>query len=104
MGTSENNRRAKFYSITPRGLFLGHRMKRQMEDKLLCHLEMEPCASSACAALSRTLTSLAYKASPWDPLTIAASALLLATVVVLSCSIPAKCAMSVDPMTTLREE
>jgi len=56
------------------------------------------------AALSHTLTSLAYKAHPWDPLTIAASALLLATVVVLACSIPAKRAMSVDPMTALREE
>lgn len=56
------------------------------------------------AALSRTLTSLAYKARPWDPVTITASALLLATVVVLACSIPAKRAMSVDPMTALREE
>ncbi len=56
------------------------------------------------AALSGTLTTLAYKAHPWDPLTVAASALLLAAVVVLACSIPAKRAMSVDPMTALREE
>ncbi|HVV45616.1 MAG TPA: FtsX-like permease family protein, partial [Bryobacteraceae bacterium] len=56
------------------------------------------------AALSRTLTSLTYEAHPWDPLSITASALLLAVVVVLACSIPAKRAMSVDPMTALREE
>jgi len=56
------------------------------------------------AALARTLASLAYKAHPWDPLTITASALLLAAVVVLACSVPAKRAMSVDPMTALREE
>jgi ABC-type antimicrobial peptide transport system permease subunit len=56
------------------------------------------------AALSRTLAGLAYKAEPWDPLTIAASALLLAAVVVVACSIPAKRAMSVDPMSALRDE
>jgi hypothetical protein len=56
------------------------------------------------AALSRTLAGLAYNARPWDPLTITASALLLAAVVVLACSIPASRAMRVDPMTALREE
>jgi putative ABC transport system permease protein len=56
------------------------------------------------AALSRTLAGLTYKAKPWDPLTLAASILLLGAVVVLACSVPAKRAMSVDPMTALREE
>jgi putative ABC transport system permease protein len=58
-------------------------------------------------SLARVLagfSSLLYGVGASDPVTLAAVALLLASVAVLACYIPARRAMSVDPMTALRYE
>jgi len=55
-------------------------------------------------ALARFLSSLLYSVRPTDPATFAAVSLLLAAVAFLSCYIPARRAMRIDPMVALRYE
>ncbi|HXO26818.1 MAG TPA: FtsX-like permease family protein, partial [Thermoanaerobaculia bacterium] len=56
------------------------------------------------AALSRFQQSLLFGVAPTDPLTYAAVSLLLCAVALVACSLPARRAMTVDPMVTLRAE
>jgi len=55
-------------------------------------------------ALVRVLTNLLFEVKPLDPLTFAVVSLLLFTVVVIACWLPARRAAKVDPMVALRCE
>jgi predicted permease len=58
----------------------------------------------AAAALTRFQQSLLFGVEPTDPLTFGAVALLLCAVSLVACSLPARRALAVDPMVTLRAE
>ena len=60
--------------------------------------------AAASFVLTRLMTSLLYKVSPTDPLTFAATAILLALVALAACYFPARRAMRVEPVTALRQE
>jgi putative ABC transport system permease protein len=55
-------------------------------------------------AATRVLRTLLFEISPSDPSTLAASAILFAIVAAAACYIPARRAVRVDPMTTLRHD
>jgi len=55
-------------------------------------------------AVGWTMRSLLFGIHPADPLTFAAVGFLLGSAVILACYIPARRAMRVDPLVTLRYE
>jgi len=55
-------------------------------------------------ALTRVMVSLLFQVKPTDPATLIGVAVLLAAVAMLACYIPARRALSIDPMTALRRE
>ncbi len=58
----------------------------------------------AAAAMARLVGNLLFGVAPGDPLTYVAASALLAVVALLACYIPARRAMRVDPIQTLRHE
>ena len=59
---------------------------------------------AGCLAVMRLMENLLYDISPNDPWTLAAAALLLVTVTILSSWLPARRAAGIDPMEALRCE
>jgi predicted permease len=57
-----------------------------------------------CVLLTRFLSGMLYGVSAYDPLTLGAVATVLAVVAAFACYIPARRAMSVDPIVALRYE
>ncbi len=60
--------------------------------------------TAAALALARLVASLLFEVTPFDPLSYAATALLLLAVAALACYVPASRAMRLDPLVALREE
>jgi len=58
----------------------------------------------AALALGRLLGQILYGVQPTDPLTYGAVFLMMLTIAVLACWIPARRAIRIDPMTSLRQE
>jgi ABC-type lipoprotein release transport system permease subunit len=58
----------------------------------------------AAFATTRVMTRFLYGVTATDPITFAAVALLQLVVALLACYLPARKAMSVDPVTALRYE
>jgi len=56
------------------------------------------------AAATRILGSLLYQVQPTDPATLVLGPLVMGTVALLACYLPARRASRVDPMEALRHE
>jgi ABC-type antimicrobial peptide transport system permease subunit len=59
---------------------------------------------AACAILTRFLAALLFGVPRWDPVTLVLASLLILAVSLLAAAFPARRAMSVDPVESLRAE
>jgi predicted permease len=102
------------YSISQRVHEIGIRMALGAQKRDLLRLVLTEAARLttiglgigilAAAALTRFMLGLLFGVKPIDPLTFVAVSLLLITVALLACYVPARRATKVDPMVALRHE
>ena len=59
---------------------------------------------AASFGMTRLMSSLLFRVHPFDPLSLGAVALVLASIAALACFLPARRATRVDPMAALRIE
>jgi putative ABC transport system permease protein len=84
----------------PRGEIIGLVLRQGMKPALIGMAG----GLAAAFALTRFLAALLYGVRPADPATLAAVTLLLGTIALLACYIPARRATALDPLTALRCE
>lgn len=102
------------YSVEQRRHELGVRLALGADPQRILHLILSHAAGIAVTGLvagiagalllTRLLRSLLYEVTPADPATLIAVSLLMFGVAIVACWIPARRAMKVDPLATLRYE
>lgn len=70
---------------------------------LLLALAGAVIGTGAAMAVTRFMSATLYNVRPYDPATFAAVCFLLVMVALVACSVPARRAISIDPMVALRE-
>ena len=71
---------------------------------LLLALAGTVIGTGAAMAVTRLMSATLYNVRPYDPATFAGVCILLVLVALVACSIPARRAISIDPMIALRDE
>jgi putative ABC transport system permease protein len=102
------------YSVATRTRELGLRIalgagRREVLGLLLkeCLIPLVPGLSIGCGiafALTRIMASLLYRVAPTDPAAYAGAALFLSAITLLASYLPARRAVAIDPMQSLREQ